>query len=427
MVHYNIHMEMVVLLPRDLEPTSPHEPMWSLVVAAFLQERGSRTGSRRTVETYGRIVRRFLRTIADPAAVTPFDVHCFVHAPTQDARPPAPSTILTRLAAVGGLYEFAVRMGVVAQNPAAAVGRPAVRLARPRGLTAVEIGRLLAVIPDTPAGLLDRALIVTALLTGLRRSELVSLRLTRPGEGNRVSYEVRTKGGAVRRRELPSPALEAIAAAIEARGPGFHGGEGAVFAVSDSTFYMHLRRHAEAAGLADVACHTLRHAAARLRREAGASIEEVGILLGHRSIATTAMYLRRLEDEEDRGWEAVARTLGLAGRRTVPAFAGPSTTTASHEQSRSDHVSGQGGCWSSRPVTWRGAQVSATLPRRDPTPGEASGRRLGRRSDGRQTRRCRTARSRRTRAQGELSPLWRPAAAIDPGVELAGSQSQGCS
>jgi len=343
-------MAVVVLLPRDLESTSPHDPTWSLVIGAFLQERGSRTGSRRTVETYARIVRRFLRTIADPAAATPFDVHCFVHAATQDARPPAPSTILTRLAAVGGLYEFAARMGVVDRNPAAAVGRPAVRLARPRGLTVDEVARLLAVIPATPAGLLDRALIVTALLTGLRRSELVGLRLTRPEEGDRVCYVVRTKGGAMRRRELPEPAWQAIAAAVEAGRPGGRGGEGAVFAMSDSTFYVHLRRYAEAAGLADVSCHVLRHTAAKLRRDAGASIEEVGNLLGHRSIATTAMYLRRLEDEGDRGWEPVARTLGLAVRRTIPALAGPSTTAASHERWRPVHLARRDGRGNDHPA-----------------------------------------------------------------------------
>ncbi len=37
-------------------------------------------------------------------------------------------------------------------------------------------------------------------------------------EGDRVLYEVRTKGGAMRRRELPSPAWEAIVTAAEARG-----------------------------------------------------------------------------------------------------------------------------------------------------------------------------------------------------------------
>ncbi|MDQ3688839.1 MAG: tyrosine-type recombinase/integrase [Chloroflexota bacterium] len=53
--------------------------------------------------------------------------------------------------------------------------------------------------------------------------------------------------------------------------------------------------------------HVLRHSAAKLRRDAGASIEDVQSLLGHPSLAMTATYLRRLEGEEDAG--------GLPSRR----------------------------------------------------------------------------------------------------------------
>ena len=44
----------------------------------------------------------------------------------------------------------------------------------------------------------------------------------------------------------------------------------------------------------------------------GASIEDVSALLGHRSIATTATYLARMEGEEDNGWEGVATALGVS-------------------------------------------------------------------------------------------------------------------
>jgi site-specific recombinase XerD len=361
-------MEMVVLLPRDLESTSPHDPTWSLVIAAFLQERGSRTGSRRTVETYARILRRFLRTVADPAAVTPLDVHCFVHAATQDARPPAPSTILTRLAAVGGFFSFAVRMRALEANPAAVVGRPLVRASRPRGLTGAEIGRLLSVIPETPVGLLDRALVITAVLTGLRRTELVSLRLAGTADRDRVFCEVRTKGGAVRRCQLPDPAWKAIVAAAEARGVPIPSEGERPFSVSDSTWYAHLRRYAAVAGLAGVSPHVLRHTAAKLRREGGASIEAVCGLLGHRSIATTAIYLRRLEDEADDGWQGVAQTLGLGSALGGPTPEGGNRTSAGpHLRSRPEQVARRGGCANSRLAIWRGAQASAPHPRSDRT------------------------------------------------------------
>ena len=57
--------------------------------------------------------------------------------------------------------------------------------------------------------------------------------------------------------------------------------------------------------------HALRHSAAKLRRDSGASIEEVQSFLGHRNLATTARYLVRLQGERDSGWPAVAAVLGV--------------------------------------------------------------------------------------------------------------------
>jgi integrase/recombinase XerD len=363
---------MLVLLPRDLESTSPHEPMWSLVIAAFLQERGSRTGSRRTVETYARIVRRFLLTIADPASATPFDVHRFAHAPTQDARPPAPATILSRLAAVSGLYEFAVRMGVVAMNPAAGARRPRARQAAPRWLSTEEVARLLSVIPDTRSGLLDRAMILTAVLTGLRRTELVELRVTAPSDDVAL-YEVRTKGGVVRRRELPEPAWRAIVAAADAADRTVGGGE-LVFPVSDATLYAHLRCHATAAGLSGVSPHSLRHTAAQLRRRSGASIEDVCSLLGHHSIATTSTYLRDLEVERDDGWGGVASALGLIAPRTTDGSPRLHTSAGSQTRSRPVQLARRDGRANDHPAHRIGEHVHALLPRHQRT---ARGRRAG--------------------------------------------------
>lgn len=84
-----------------------------------------------------------------------------------------------------------------------------------------------------------------------------------------------------------------------------------LFAISSHGYYANLRRYAARAGLEAVTPHVLRHSAAKLRRDAGASIEDVQALLGHRSLATTATYLRRLEGEEDSGWAPVAAILGL--------------------------------------------------------------------------------------------------------------------
>ena len=57
--------------------------------------------------------------------------------------------------------------------------------------------------------------------------------------------------------------------------------------------------------------HVLRHAAAKLRRDAGQSIEEVSRFLDHSSLAVTSVYLRRIEVVEDNGWSGVAQAIGI--------------------------------------------------------------------------------------------------------------------
>ena len=56
----------------------------------------------------------------------------------------------------------------------------------------------------------------------------------------------------------------------------------------------------------------LRHTAAKLGREHGASIEDVSAFLEHRTIATTTRDLARMEGEQDYGWQGVAQTPGVA-------------------------------------------------------------------------------------------------------------------
>ena len=74
-------------------------------------------------------------------------------------------------------------------------------------------------IPETPAGLRDRAIILTLVLTGRRRAEVLNLRAGDLSlDGETVFYEYRGKGGKRGRRELPQPAYDAIVRALAAFG-----------------------------------------------------------------------------------------------------------------------------------------------------------------------------------------------------------------
>ncbi len=66
----------------------------------------------------------------------------------------------------------AFRMDIVHTNPCDKLEQPRTSTPPARGLSAEEVRRLLAIIPATPKGLRDHAIILTLVLTGRRRAEV---------------------------------------------------------------------------------------------------------------------------------------------------------------------------------------------------------------------------------------------------------------
>src|SRR5579871_2569162 len=81
--------------------------------------------------------------------------------------------------------------------------------------------------------------------------------------------------------------------------------------LTSGTFYGNLRRYLRQADLPLSGVHVFRHSAAKLRREAGESVEAVSSFLDHSSLAVTSVYLKRLEGQEDHSWSRVATALGI--------------------------------------------------------------------------------------------------------------------
>jgi integrase/recombinase XerC len=294
---------------------------WQQTVMAFLAEKERRSGSRRTVEGYARMLWPFLGGFRSPAEVTPAQVLAWAHGIGLSGREPSSATVGARIACLSSYYRFLIRMQVASANPCDALERPKSVQSVARGLGADEVRRLLAVIPETVAGRRDRALPLTFVLTGRRRSEVISLTAGDISvEGDVAFYRYRGKGGKVGRRELPRPAYEALGATLADAGLAlaemdpsaslWQAGAGER-GITGSTFYSRFRRYLRAAGLAPSGLHVLRHTAAKLRRDAGASIEAVSSFLDHSSLAVTSVYLRRLEGETDRTWPDVAAAIGV--------------------------------------------------------------------------------------------------------------------
>jgi integrase len=298
---------------------------WERALVAFLVEKERRSGSIRTVQGYSRMLQDFFsRAGKAPDRVTPQEVFVWAHGKGATGKDPSPVTIGARMACLSSFFRFLIRMDIVTVNPCDKLERPRTSPSPPRGLSAEEVRRLLSVLPDSPQGLRDRAIILTLVLTGRRREEVFRLTVGDLSFDNSTCfYTYRGKGGKTGRRELPRPAVEALRAALAAFGKGLGvmspheslwpspcavNGEG----LRSATFYGRFRRYLEKAGLPPAGMHILRHTAAKLRRDAGESIEDVSRFLDHSSLAVTTTYLRKLEGQEDLGWGKVAEAIGVS-------------------------------------------------------------------------------------------------------------------
>src|SRR5665648_351302 len=193
---------------------------WERSMVAFLVEKERRSGSLRTVEGYSRMLQDFFgRAGKAPDAVTTQDVFVWAHAIGLSGKEPSPLTIAARMACVSSFFRFLMRMEIVDRNPCDRLERPRTSPSPPRGLSAEEIRKLLALIPDTPVGLRNRAIILILVLTGRRRAEVFGMtRKDLAFQNERWYYSYRGKGGKNGRRELPQPAVEALTAALLAFG-----------------------------------------------------------------------------------------------------------------------------------------------------------------------------------------------------------------
>jgi site-specific recombinase XerD len=165
-----------------------------------------------------------------------------------------------------------------------------------------EQARELLLAPDTCTlkGKRDRAILAVLLGCGLRRSELVSLKVRQveQRENRWVIVDFRGKGG--RKRTVPVPAW--VKSAIDVWTAAAEITEGRIFRsigkggrLKDGTLaqvgvWWLVKEYAEGIGLKNLAPHDLR-TCAKLCRKSGGDLEQIQMLLGHASIQTTEKYL----------------------------------------------------------------------------------------------------------------------------------------
>ena len=297
---------------------------WQGSLYAFLAEKQRRSGSLRTPDSYYRILRHFFGSLhKSPDQVSPQDVFSFAHSIGLSGREPSPVPPSAPVSPAS-LPSSSSSSAWMSSKPIPAIlwNAPSLVPAHQAASPLPRVRQLLQVIPNTVKGRRDLAIVLTLVLTGRRRSEVINLTAGDVSyDESAAFYRYLGKGGVRGRRELPRPALAAIVRSLADVGKDLsqmHPSESLWQAgagpqgVSSATFYNRFRGYLRLAGLPPSGVHVLRHTAAKLRRDVGESVESVSQFLDHSSLAVTTTYLRRLEGERDTAWHGVAQVIGVS-------------------------------------------------------------------------------------------------------------------
>ncbi len=209
------------------------------------------------------------------------------------------TTANRRLTVFKRFFRWAVREHLVSADPTLKLQSARQALRVPKSLSEAQVEALLQA-PDAqaPLGLRDRAMLELMYASGLRVSELVTLKTVHLGLADGA---LRVTGKGSKERVVPFGAQAedwlqrylARARSVILRGQAsdalFVTGRGGP--MTRQMFWTLVKRHARAAGIeAPLSPHTLRHAFATHLLNHGADLRAVQMLLGHADISTTTIY-----------------------------------------------------------------------------------------------------------------------------------------
>ena len=270
-----------------------------------------------------RIVLSFFRYIGKlPAEVEPADVQNWLR--DLEGKGIKPGTTYQHACLLSSFYSWAIRDTEIGQHLR---GNPA-RLARPKApkpyqtesvkaLSDEEVQALLGTVRRRAVdgdivGKRDYALLLMYLATGLRRSEIISLRGKDVFADETLTLAYRAKGGDYRSREVREPQVkEALLDYLSAAGR-MHAlktdaplwtrhdragqpGE----ALTSHCFVKNLKKYAREAGVKDFHLHRTRHTFARIVSEFTGDITATQNALDHQNRSTTRAYVQRIAVKKD--------------------------------------------------------------------------------------------------------------------------------
>jgi integrase/recombinase XerD len=283
---------------RVARPT-PDDPLIDAFCDALWLEDGL---SRNTLDAYRRDLALFATWLHDGRdgsllAASHADILAYLaHRYRQRTKATSAGRLLSTLKR---FYRLQLRDGCLQADPTLNVESPKLPRPLPKSLTEEDVGCLLEA-PHTGdvMGLRDRAMLELLYATGLRVTELVTLRMAQVSLDAGV-LRVLGKGAKERLVPIGEQAVDWITRYLRAARPALLAGRSAdalfvtqrAEAMSRQMFWILVRRHALAAGITrPISPHVLRHAFATHLLNHGADLRVVQMLLGHADVSTTQIY-----------------------------------------------------------------------------------------------------------------------------------------
>ena len=251
------------------------------------------------------VMERYQASVSNWGDITPDIVDDYVN--YMKEQPYASSSVARKVAAVKSFFNHLASQGVIGENPTINVESPKVEKRLPQPLSHNDVDRLLLAPTDknTPKNLRDSALLTTLYATGMRVTEVVSLRLDDVDIENSVLI-CPSKDGQMRQLPLDEDTQNILITYLEEGRPYLvkNKYEEALFLnhrgqqLTRQGLWLIIKAYAQEANLSmPVTPHTLRHSFAAHKLERGSELQEVQQLLGHANISTTQIYTQ-LDKEE---------------------------------------------------------------------------------------------------------------------------------
>ena len=291
--------------PARLSPTGGIDELLERYSEYLVLERGV---AKATVVKYEHVAALFLnQLLAGGGGVEKLDGTAVMSFIAQQCRNRGIGAAKNRVKGLRSLLRFLHQEGLsrpLADAVPAVTGWTGVHL--PKGLEPEQVARLLASCNEFKvAGRRDRAILMLLARMGLRAGEVAALELEH-FDWSRGEVVIPGKGERYDRLPLPADVGEALASYILGGRPKFTTGrlflrvQAPQGSIGVDSVKEVVRRACRRAGIPSVGPHCLRHGVASQALAAGASLTEVGQLLRHRDLSTTATYgkvdRRRLRD-----------------------------------------------------------------------------------------------------------------------------------